>query len=199
MPVAFESVVGPEYEPVSLAEAKGQCRLDDVSDYDGDLNFLIQVAREKVESDSERAFVTQSRRMWIDQFPVGCQSTYAGILQAVVIPVKPITGITSIQYIDLGGEWQTMDPSDYLADLVTYPARITPAYAMIWPLTRVQINAVKIDFVCGHLKATQIPAAAKHAMRLLVGHWFVNREAVGNVPDEIALGYESLINMLRWH
>ena len=212
IPVAFEVVTPPNYEPITLDEVKAQCRLDDVTDYDTDLKFLIQVAREKVENDSERALVDQTRRVWVDQFPnAGARGQitlnpfpsqpwlYGGAMQALEIAVKPVTSITSIIYMDQSGTWVTWDPSKYIADTVTYPVRITPQYGLIWPICRVRINAVQVTFQCGHPSAGLIPAAAKHAMRLLVGHWFENREAVGNVPQEIALGYESMINMLRWH
>ena len=212
IPFAFDIVTQPTVEPLSLDEAKSQCRLDGVNDYDADLTWLIQVAREKVENDSERAFMTQTRRIWFDQFPNAVNRgrnlmnpfptqpwLYGGAMQALEIPIKPVASITSIQYLNQAGTWATMDPATYVVDLVSYPVRITPAYGYIWPICRVQINAVQVLCQCGATSAAAVPAMARHAMRLLVGHWFENREAVGQVPGAIALGYESLINGIRWH
>ncbi len=212
IPFAFEIVTQPTVEPLSLDEAKSQCRLDGVTDYDQDLTWLIQVAREKVESDSERAFMNQTRRIWLDQFPnAGNRGRnlmnpfpsqpwlYGGAMQAMEIPIKPVTSITSILYFNQSGVWATMDPAIYIADLVTYPVRITPTYGLIWPICRVQINSVQVLFQCGAASAAAVPAMARHAMRLLVGHWFENREAVGQVGDKIKLGYDSLIDGIRWH
>lgn len=212
IPIAFETVTPPAFEPLTLPEAKAQCRLDGVDDYNADLNWLIEVAREKVESDSERAFITQTRLMWVDQFPnAGARSQitmnpfpsqpwlYGGAVQAMEIAVKPVTGVTSIQYVNQAGVLTPWDSSNYIVDCKSNPTRITPAYGLIWPICRVQINAVQVTFTCGATSATLVPAMARHAMRLLIGHWFENREAVGTVPGEIALGYESLINGIRWH
>lgn len=212
IPVAYEIVTPPTLEPLSIEEARAQSRVIGVTDYDEDLTWLIQVAREKVEADSERAFLTQTRRLWVDQFPnAGARGQitlnpfpsqpwlYGGAIQALEIGVKPITAINAIEYINQAGSWTTWDSANYIADLVTYPCRITPAYGLIWPICRVQINAVKITFTCGYSSAAATPAMARHAMRLLIGHWFENREAVGKVPAQIEIGYESLINAIRWH
>jgi hypothetical protein len=209
---AWETVTPPVFEPLSLEEARAQCRLDGSTDYDHDLTWLIQVAREKVENDSERVLIAQTRRVWFDQFPnAGHRATrtlapfpsqpwlYGGAMQALEIVLKPVTGVTSITYLDQGGTWQTWDPSNYLVDCISAPCRITPAYGLIWPICRVQIHAVQVVFTAGANRASLVPAMARHAMRLLIGHWFENREAVGDVPGEIAQGYESLINGIRWH
>lgn len=38
-----------------------------------------------------------------------------------------------------------------------------------------------------------VPGTLKHAIRLLVGHWFEHREAIGNVLTEIPLGVDRLL------
>lgn len=191
-PLAFELITGPASEPVSLDEAKAQCRVSG-TDEDSYLTALIAVAREKVEIDSERALISQTRRMWLDEFPT-CG------YQIVDIPLKPLTALTSVQYIDTEGNWQTFSSTKYVADLVSSPSRIQPVYGQIWPLTLpLTPNAVKITFTCGAASAAAVPAMAKHAMKLLIGHWFENREAVGKVPAEIAIGYQSLIQGIKWH
>ena len=209
-PYAFEIVTGPTVEPISLDEAKSQCRVVGTDD-DMDLTWLIQVARETVEANSERAFMTQTRRVWFDQFPnAGTMAMrslnpfpahpwmYGGAMQSLEIPIKPISSITSIQYYDQTGTWVTWDPSRYVVDLVNCPARIVPAFGLIWPICRVQINSVQVLFQCGASSPSAVPAMARHAMRLLIGHWYENREAVGKVPAEIAIGYWNLINAIRW-
>lgn len=191
VPVAFELVTAPATEPVSIDEAKAQCRVSG-TDEDTTLTSLISVAREKVEADSERALITQTRQLWIDRFP--CDGH-----QIIDIACKPITSITSVMHVDAAGDWQTVSSANYVTDLISAPARIQPVTGLAWPVARIQVNAVKVLFVCGGANAAAVPAMAKHAMKLLIGHWFENREAVGKVPDEIALGYWSLIEGIKWH
>lgn len=204
-PVAFEIVTPPEDEPVTLDQAKAQCRITS-SDEDTSLAGWIQTARELVEIRSERALMAQTRRMWIDNFPRGYAEAAITVPswnvlnsgQILYLPWKPINSV-EVEYCDQAGTWQTVDPSLYVADLASAPARLQPVYGQIWPINRIQINAVKITFDCGAASAAAVPAIAKQAILLLVGHWYENREAVGKVPDEIALGFESLLNAIRWH
>lgn len=188
--VAFEVVTAPASEPVTLAEAKLQCRVTS-TDEDDLLTSLIQVARELVEIHTERALITQTRRIWLDRFPMECG-------QFLEIPFRPIASISSVMYRDTAGDWQTWSTDDYVTDLVSAPARIQPVYGGMYPVTQWQMNSVKVQFVCGAASGS-VPAAAKHAMKLLIGHWYENREAIGKVGGEIDLSYWSLVNALKWH
>lgn len=53
-----------------------------------------------------------------------------------------------------------------------------------------------VTFTCAmpaHLLAT-----AKQAVLLLVGHWYANREAVGQGAQEIPLAVDALVSQMRW-
>jgi uncharacterized phiE125 gp8 family phage protein len=68
-----------------------------------------------------------------------------------------------------------------------------------WPLTQPgKSKAVSVDFVAGYgpTPAT-VPALLKQAICLLVGHWFENREAVGNVGGEVAFAVDSILKIYR--
>src|SRR5262245_40886438 len=94
----------------------------------------------------------------------------------------PVTAVTFVKYIDMNGVEQTWDASNYTTDLPTGSwaarGRIVPAYGLTWPTTRTVMNAVTVRIACGY---TAAPEAIKAAMKLLIGHWFKNREAV-NAP-----------------
>jgi uncharacterized phiE125 gp8 family phage protein len=46
--------------------------------------------------------------------------------------------------------------------------------------------------------ATSVPMPIRHAIKLLVGHWYANREeAQTEVPQRIAMGVDSLIAPYR--
>ncbi len=48
------------------------------------------------------------------------------------------------------------DAADYQVDLTSFRARVTPAYGKYWPITRCQMNAVEVQFVCGYGDATTV-------------------------------------------
>lgn len=99
--------------------------------------------------------------------------------RAIVLPRPPVASITSVQYIDDGGVLQTLDASMYQVDTDSEPARLLPAWGQIWPVTRYpQLSAVKITYVAGYASADAVPATTKQGIRLLLGHFYENREAV---------------------
>lgn len=189
----FSTVTAATSEPVTLAELKRQVRVIN-TDHDADLAYLGVAARELVEHDTERCFMQRTLRGYLDRFPT---------LGAVEVPVCPVTAITSIQYYDADGEQQTLSADVYHVDAVDTdrPARVILADLQQWPQTEDRRpSAVWFTMTAGYASAAAVPFTAKQAIRLLVGHWFENRESVlvGTVSKEIEHGYTALVNMLRW-
>ncbi|ADG70062.1 phiE125 gp8 hypothetical protein (plasmid) [Planctopirus limnophila DSM 3776] len=184
------TTIAPADEPITLADLKRQIRVD-TSDEDDQLTAYIKAARELLEEHTERALVTQTRQLYLDRFP-SCQT--------IEIPCTPVTSIESIEYIDPTGQLQELDPSSYVADLVSSPARIRPAYGRFWPAIRYQMNAVIVTFEAGQ-DVDEVPERAKQAIRLLAGHWYANRETVliGTISKEVEFSFNALAGQLRWH
>jgi hypothetical protein len=147
-------------EPVSLGDVKEQCRVDN-DDQDGLLTRLIQVARVWIEEITARALGEQTFELVLDRFPVGTRGDplrgntrvhESGRLVGpfIKIPRAPLIEIESITYIDEAGDSQTLDAADYLVDKDTVPARITPAFDTVWPLTQFRVNAVRVRFRAGY-------------------------------------------------
>lgn len=57
-------------------------------------------------------------------------------------------------------------------------------------------DAGTISFVCA-MSAQQLPAA-QMAIKLLVGNWFSNREAVGGSETELPLAVSAITGAMRW-
>ena len=179
----------PTAEPVSLAEIKRQVRVD-ASDDDQELSAMIAAAREVVEQQTRRQLMQATLRGYLDRFP-----TFCGPIE---IPLLPITDVTLVSYYDANGEVQSLDSSTYYADIVSdkSPGRLMLVSGQTWPTTQTgRPNAVMVDFDAGY---TTVPDAAKHAIKLLVAHWYNNREAVGQVGREVALAFGALIQQLQW-
>lgn len=187
--MALSLIAAPTGEPVSLDEAKAQCNVN-VDDDNGLLDNLIAAAREYVETFTHRVLLTQTWDLKLDAFP------YDG---AIWLPMPPVSSVTSVTYRATDGTSTTWSSSLYDTDLPSgpkaHPARIVPAYAQFYPVTRDMVNAVTVRFVCGYGAAGDVPSSIKSAMLLLIGHWYTNREAVnvGNITSEIPVAAPALL------
>lgn len=210
LPTNLTVFTPPATEPVSTEEANAHCRIE-TDDEDELIADWITVAREMLEEDTRRSFVTQTRELRLDRFPTArCNSEFnrdaelwgggawPGAQQLIELRSPPVQTVTHVKYFDGSGVEQTLDPSAYQVDVKSEPARILPAYGTSWPTARLQPNAVTVRFVAGYGLAAAVPKRVKQAIYLLVGHWYYHREAVGTVGEEIAIGYERLVMSLRW-
>jgi hypothetical protein len=59
---------------------------------------------------------------------------------------------------------------------------------------------VQITYLAGYGGAANVPAPAKHAIKMLVGHWYANRESVliGSISKELEFAVTALLSPLRW-
>lgn len=192
------SVLEPASEPLTLAEAKTHLRVD-TSDDDEYVNALIVAARNHVESITRRALITQTWDLYIDDFP--------GVDNPIELPKAPLQSVTSIIYVDENGDEQTLNASSYIVSTVGVPGRITPEYELDWPVTREIVDAVRIRFVAGYEDsgsspqdlADNVPDAIKHAIKLIISHWYENREPVniGNIITPLPMAIDALLAPYR--
>lgn len=178
-------------QALTTAEAKLQLGFDG-TERDTEFARLIAAATKLVEHDSDRALINQTWNLYLDAFPAGGDP--------IVIERIPVGSISSVKYYDGDDALQTWDSANYYTDLNSAPGRILPGSGVAYPATKfARPNAVDVEFVAGYGSAsTDVPEEARHAIALLVSHWFEHRDAVGNVGSEIELAYSSLINSLIW-
>ena len=116
-----------------------------------------------------------------------------------------LVSVTSITYLDMAGEQQTLDPSAYIVDASSQPARIVPAINLTWPTTDYYIpGSVKVTYVAGSygdgVTVDTCPASIEQAILLLVGHFYENREASSALSlKNIPLGVDALLNPYRFY
>jgi len=165
-------------EPVTLADMKAHLRVDG-TDEDTYIMSLITAARRQVEDRTWRSLGTETWRQELDGFP-----------DVIELYRCPVAGITSLKYIDADGALQTMANTDYRSDLNSAPARLFPAYGSVWPVTRSDPVAVQITYTTSQDPEPQL----LHAIKLLVAHWFENREAVTSLKLlEVPMALNSLL------
>lgn len=183
-------------EPVSVEEAKTQCRRDPAFT-DDDLWFAqaIEAARRTVEADTGIRLMTARFALVSREFP--------GDL--VRLPKAPLVAVESLAYVDTNGAAQTWAAANYLvapSDPGPPPSAgwVELAYGISWPTARAQGNAVTVTFTAGFgLTAASVPADLRMAMLLLIGHWYEARGAVvvGTISKEVELAYTSLVDHWR--
>lgn len=173
--MSYKLITAPTVEPVSLALAKLQCRVDG-SDEDDLITSFIQSARESAEHETGRALCTQTRELVLDTFPTAC-----------VLRGAPIQSVASVRYLDSTGVEVELDPQDYQLDKDSEPGYVVPAYGRAWPETYPVPNAVRVRYVCGYGGADDVPEAIKSWMRLAIGTMYRNRESIADggaaLPD----------------
>jgi len=162
----------PAAEPLSLEEVKLHCRLDetDVTE-DTLLNDLIIAAREHVEALTNRALLTQTVQLVLDGWPA-----------VIELPRPPIQSLASVTYTDYLGAAALVPATDYYLDDDNEPARVVLEYGKSWPTATLRPSgAIVAEYVAGYGdEPTDVPQGILQAMLLLIGHWYENREAVGD-------------------
>lgn len=212
---ALTLVTAPALEPVTLADAKLFARISTSAD-DAIVTSLIQTAREWLETWTRRAFVTQTWKLALDNFPIyydwyeyspyqttaPYQSASQWQTQNIIrLPVPPLQSVSLVQYIDTSGVLQTLAAvTGYQVDAASEPGRIAPAYGTFWPSVQAQISAVTIQFVAGYDVGggAKIPSRVQTAIKMAVASWYQNREMVGLPLAEQPLALRSIVSSLKW-
>lgn len=172
--MALRLVTAPSEEPVALADMKTYLRVDG-TDADTLLSSLIRAGREYCEAFQNRAYITQTLELVLDEFPD----------MPLNLPRPPLQSVSSIRYVDQSGVETVWDPSNYLVDPISEPGRIAFAHGKSWPSVTLQpVNAVRIQFVAGYGAAAAVPESVKTAIKLFVAHRFENPET-DIVPDAV--------------
>lgn len=183
-------------EPLSLSDAKAFCRVD-ISDDDTLVTSLIKSARRRVEKDTGLAILTQTfvavLDRWPDQQPGGLSgpwwdgvregpiSLVSGFTNVIEIPKRPFQAVTGIQLRDAYGGFTTVDPSVYFVEVSDMRGKIIRKLGQIWPvIVMAPSSGIEITFTAGFDAApnTGVPDDLLHAIRILVKHWYDNREMV---------------------
>ncbi|AQW29043.1 head-tail connector protein [Ralstonia syzygii subsp. celebesensis] len=144
----------PTAEPLSLSEAKLHLRVD-ISDDDTLIGALVAAARDYAEGLTRKQMVAARWKQVLDSFPgpslmgVPYGRTFSLPGHAIYLERGPVQQVVSIQYLDMGGNVQTMPATDYTVDYSSDPVRITPVFGKIWPIPLPQIGAVWVTFDAG--------------------------------------------------
>ncbi|KKM71081.1 hypothetical protein LCGC14_1434200 [marine sediment metagenome] len=172
--MALKLVTGPVVEPVSLGNMKEHLRIVDFIIDDDYISLLIKAARESAETFQSRSFITQTWDLFLDEFPERDP--------IIRVPKPPLQSVTTVKYTDASGVVQELVAvTDYQVDTKSEPGRISPAFGMVWPVTRAVLNAVEIRFLSGGIAAADVLEKIKMAIKQIVAHWYEHREEISEI------------------
>lgn len=186
--------VAPAAEPVTLSEAKAHCRVDTSND-DSYISTLISTARQYIEEVLDISMITTVWETRYDAFP----------LWEIILPRPPMqSGLVTVIYRDEAGTSRTITSaaSAFQTDFYATPGRIYPNYQDTWPAVRGDENSVVVRWSAGYgASGSSVPAILKHAILLLVAHWYEQRQPVGLGYSQvlpIPTTFETLVAAAGW-
>lgn len=193
-------VTAPAEDPVTLEEVKAHLRVIErdengvalPNEDDELITALIKAAVTHLDGWTGvlgRCLVDQTWRQDYDAFT-----------QCMRLPLGPVQSIVSVKWRNAEGQIATVAADDYtLETSAGGQSRVWFRSSYSRPSSLYDRAAVSVEFVAGYGAPADVPQALKHAMLMLVGHWYENREgvAMGSSPATVPLAVDALISPFR--
>ena len=186
----YEVITDPEFEPVTLDEAKAWLRLSGTTDSDERVQGIVTGARMAVEEWTGRKLITQTVKVYPLYFT-----------DPILLPVAPVQSITHIKYYDLNDTQQTYSSDNYETDTKADPVRIRAKWNQTWPSIYDRYNPIEIQAVVGYGVRKDVPEPLKMAIKALVSLWhdndtaFLSRSTMQNT--EMPYGVRAMLGTWR--
>lgn len=192
MDYTLSLVTAPTVEPVTVAEVKNVLRVDHSSD-DTLIGYLITAARTSSEAYTRRAFVTQTWKMFMDNFSgytngyiLGGSGTYDiplsafNVRSSIEIPQAPLQSITHLKTYDDDDNATTFDSSNYFVSTKSgdfaQPGSLTLRQSSTFPIVCRVKDGVEIQFVAGYGDAAlDVPQQIRMAVQEEAAFLYNNR------------------------
>lgn len=164
--MSLDLLAGPALEPVSLADAKSHLRVDGAAE-DAYIATLIITSRLQVEAALGLALIAQRWIFRPDQWPA---------CGALDLPLRPVMSVDAVRVSDASGDLTTVPAARYIVDGDANPARLVARGGPL-PAPGLPLRGIEIEFEAGFGPvAADVPEPIRHAILLLVAHWYEHRE-----------------------
>ena len=167
-------------EPVNVAELRAHLRVSDNLE-DAVMAAMLTAARKSVEQILRRALISQTWKLYLDDFPDN---------DRIKLPFPPLASVTNVKYYNQDAALTTLSTAYYQVDSKKTPGEVVLKGDASWPLVELdKVNAVEVEFVAGYGSTpSSVPNPIRIAILHLASHWFENREPfsttnVYNVPS----------------
>ncbi len=196
--------VAPTSEPVTLAQAKAHCRIDNDAD-DTLVAMYLQGARLEAEAYLNRALFTQQLQFNVTWAPPPTATPLVPqslitfplnwpplVKQPVYLPRAPAVSVESITWGPIS-DMQVADPDDYDLNLL-----VEPGYVAVKPqlLPKIPQQSMSINFTAGWSDndPTLLPMPVLMAILVGTAHYYENR---GDVPADMPQAFYRLLDPYR--
>lgn len=185
--MALKLVTAASAPLVTLADVKRHVRAEDFADDDSYLEALVEVATAHIDAPSGwlgRAIGASTWELKLDGFPID---------ERINIPLPPLQEVISVTYVDTAGDEQTYTGfRAFGIGAANAPGFVLPAYDDDWPDTLDdEPESVRVRFEAGY---ETTPRPIKHAILLMVGGWYANREDAAEIKlAEMPRGVDALL------
>lgn len=161
----------PATTPVSLAEAKTHCRVD----HSGDDTYITGLIGAAVGHLDGRAGILGRcimEQVWVYPFAKWPASGYLKI-------DIPDVSAAVVKYFDTDGAEQTVSSSVYRVERAVEGAHIWFTSGFTWPDLYIdRPSPISVTVTAAMPSTAPALQAIRHAMLLMIGHWYENREEV---------------------
>jgi uncharacterized phiE125 gp8 family phage protein len=189
VPLSPIRTVAPAVRPVSLEEAKDHVGAAEYDDDDRKLEGYIDAAVAYIEIFGQ-ALITQTWKVKLCTWPC----------DGIRLPLGPVQSITTVKYYNSVNSQATLSAANYALYTDALGPYVGWLHGYSVPSLYPRADAIEVTFVAGYGSAPEsVPAPIRHAILMLVGHWYENRETVnvGQTVTEVPLGVTALLGPYR--
>jgi len=191
--------------PITLEEIKDHLNITrGETGQDETLKGLRAASVEMAQNITGRKLMIQKWTVYLDNWPSGneLELPFTPLASSGSVAGTSSIPTTGIYYTDSTNGSTTLGSTAWSYDAVSEPPRIVLGNDESWPTDILHHNnPIQIRGTYGYSASSEIPRSIKHAMLLMIGHWYENREntiiGAGQVVHEIPLGAKSLLEMYR--
>lgn len=173
--------------PITLAQVKSIVHIDH-ADEDDSIELMIDAAIALVDGYGGILRTALIEQTWQQDFPYFPYCEFR-------LALGQLLSVTSITYYDTSNVQQTLATSVYAAFSDATGPFFRLKDGQSWPSTFYRDDAVRVTWKAGFgTTADFVPADIRHAMLMLIGHWFENRETsvIGEIPADLQWSFGAL-------
>lgn len=172
--MALNKIVDATSELFTLAEAKHHLNESQTANARNAayIGRLLATVRQAAEEATHQTLLRSTYRLTLDAFPY----------YQINLERGPVSEVVSVKYTDAAGVEQTMSPALYQVALSKNPGLLVPAYGQLWPSTRCELEAVRVEYKAGRATAAEVPLQIRQWALLVLTDLYQNRGASSDKP-----------------